>query len=101
MVEPSKYTVRVTSVEDRLNFSFVNSYGEEFIFAKNLTGAKVVDVLIQQFSKNGRLKYLGITDETFINDGIMFGPYIDLDITIIILVGDTNKITIVNNQSQK
>ena len=101
MVEPSKYTVRVTSVEDKLNFSFVNSDDEEFIFAKNLTGAKVVDVLIQQFSKNGRLKYLGITDETFINDGIMFGPYIDLDITIIIIVGETNKITIVNNQSQK
>lgn len=99
MVEPSKYTVRVTSVEDKLKFSFVNSYGEEFTFAKNLTGTKVVDVLIQQFSKNGRLKYLGITDETFINDGIMFGPYIDLDITIIIIVGDTNKITIVNNQS--
>ena len=83
LMQPQKYTVRVTSTqEDKLNFAFVNSDGEDFIFGKNVYGVSVITLMIRQFAKN-KLKFLGISDKNdFDEEGTFFGPYTELAILL-------------------
>ena len=84
VLEPQKYTVRITSTQEgKLNFAFVNSDGNNFIFGKNVYGATVITLMIRQFSKNGNIKYLGITDKNYFDkNGSLFGPYRDLNLLL-------------------
>ena len=84
VLPPQKYMVRVTSTQEgKLNFAFINSDGNNFIFGKNVYGATVITLMIRQFSKNGKTKYLGISDKNYFDEnGSLFGPYTDLNLLL-------------------
>ena len=84
LLQPQKYMVRVTSTQEgKLNFAFINSDGSNFVFGKNVYGATVITLMIRQFSKNGKIKYLGISDKNrFDENGSLFGPYRDLNLLV-------------------
>ena len=58
---PAMYKIRVQSTDDgKLHFSFVNSEGGEYLLSKS-TGCVVITTQFHQYSKTGRLKYLGVS----------------------------------------